>query len=49
MKVAMTGSAEPAVAVQVPKPEHAPPLQLVKMEGGAGMAVSVTDVAPGKA
>src|SRR5436190_736268 len=43
-KVAVTVVAALRVTVQVPVPEHPPPLQPVKVEPAAGVAVSVTAV-----
>ena len=43
-KVAVTVVAALRVTVQVPVPEHPPPLQPVKVESAAGVAVSVTAV-----
>jgi hypothetical protein len=45
MKVADTLLAEFIVTVQVPPPEHPPPLQPTKIEPGCGVAASVTVVA----
>ena len=44
MKVAVTVVAAESVTVQVPAPEHPPPLQPLKVEPAAGTAVSVTAV-----
>ena len=44
MKVAVTEVAALIVTVQVPVPEHPPPLQPVNVEPAAAAAVSVTDV-----
>src|SRR4029453_3900304 len=43
-KVAVTVVAALSVTVQVPVPEHPPPLQPVKVEPAAGVAVKVTAV-----
>jgi len=44
VKVAMTVAAADRVTVQEPVPEQPPPLQPVKVEPEAGVAVSVTAV-----
>src|SRR5213080_4433646 len=44
LKVAVTGVAVETVTTQVPVPEHPPPLQPLKVEPAAGLAVSVTAV-----
>ena len=44
MKVAVTAVAALRVTVQVPVPEQPPPVQPVKREPAAGVAVSVTAV-----
>src|SRR2546426_10882393 len=44
LKVAVTVVAAETVTVQVPVPEHPPPLQPLKVEPAAGAAVSVTAV-----
>ena len=48
MKVAVTVVAALKVTVQVPVPVHPPPLQPLKIEPAAGVAVSVTAVPPAK-
>ena len=49
MKVAVTEVAAFIVTEQVPVPEQPPPLQPVKVDPAAGMAVNVTAVPLGKA
>ena len=44
MKVAVTVVAAESVTVQVPVPEHPPPVQPLKVEPATGAAVSVTAV-----
>src|SRR5436309_8496074 len=44
LKVAVTVVAVETVTTQVPVPEHPPPLQPLKVEPAAGLAVSVTAV-----
>ena len=44
MKVAVTVVAAESVTTQVPVPEQPPPLQPVKVEPAAGVAVNVTAV-----
>src|SRR5437870_1208879 len=48
LKVAVTVVAAQTVTTQVPVPEHPPPLQPLKVEPAAGLAVSVTAVPVGK-
>src|SRR5437899_921839 len=48
LKVAVTVVAAETVTVQAPVPEHPPPLQPVKVEPAAALAVSVTAVPLGK-